>query len=58
MSQHIDPVCQMTVGSDAPKLRHAGIDYYFCCPHCRKKFQADPAKYLQPAASSLLLPEA
>ena len=53
MSQHIDPVCQMTVGSDAPKLRHAGIDYYFCCPHCRKKFQADPAKYLQPAASSL-----
>jgi len=53
MNQQIDPVCKMTVGSDAPHYRHAGIDYYCCCPGCLKKFRANPAQYLQPPATSL-----
>jgi Cu+-exporting ATPase len=46
----IDPVCGMTVDpATAPaSCQHAGQTYYFCCPHCQKKFQADPEKYLQP----------
>jgi Cu+-exporting ATPase len=27
-------------------LAHEGHTYYFCCPHCRDKFQADPRRYL------------
>ena len=27
---------------------HGGQTYAFCAPHCRSKFQADPARYLQP----------
>ena len=44
----IDPVCGMAVDPQtAPaKTAHEGVEYYFCCTHCLKKFQADPAKYL------------
>ena len=50
----IDPVCGMTVDpATAPaQTVHQGITYYFCNPHCLKKFAADPNKYLtnQPEA--------
>ena len=43
-----DPVCGMTV--DVATARHTseleGTTYYFCCPACKKKFEADPAQYL------------
>ena len=43
-----DPVCGMTV--DVATARFAseleGTTYYFCCPACKKKFEADPAQYL------------
>ena len=43
-----DPVCGMTVDPARAKAthEHAGKTYYFCCPGCKEKFKADPAKYL------------
>ncbi|HMM13591.1 MAG TPA: heavy metal translocating P-type ATPase [Parvibaculum sp.] len=56
-----DPVCGMTVGPASAEFsaRHEGETYYFCSDACRKKFIADPAKYLHPqeAAPAAALPE-
>jgi xanthine dehydrogenase accessory factor len=43
-----DPVCEMevVVGPDAIQLVHDGQTYYFCAPGCRKRFAADPARFL------------
>ena len=43
-----DPVCGMDVDPHAgkPSLVHDGNRYHFCCDHCLKKFDADPARYL------------
>ncbi len=48
----VDPVCGMTVDPARPGASgvHDGTTYYFCCPHCLQKFQADPARYLAPTA--------
>jgi Cu+-exporting ATPase len=45
-----DPVCGMSVDPARAKAthEHAGKTYYFCCPDCKEKFKADPAKYLTP----------
>jgi P-type Cu+ transporter len=44
-----DPVCGMTVDpAKAASVEHQGMKFYFCCQGCATKFQADPAKYLQP----------
>ena len=44
----VDPVCGMRVA--IPGARHvvqqAGQDYYFCCPSCRRLFEASPEQYL------------
>ena len=49
-----DPVCHMKV--DPAKARaqaeHQGKTYYFCCPGCAQKFQADPERYLAPGATA------
>ena len=47
----IDPVCGMSVDPQhaAASFAYQGKTYYFCCTGCRTKFEADPAKYLQPA---------
>ncbi|MGL4611261.1 MAG: XdhC family protein [Trueperaceae bacterium] len=46
--ESIDPVCGMTV--DVATAKHSyeleGAMYYFCCPHCRKRFVDNPQKYL------------
>src|SRR4051812_16506430 len=44
----VDPVCGMQVApATAPaSLNHEGKAYYFCCPSCLKRFQADPNRYL------------
>jgi Cu+-exporting ATPase len=43
-----DPVCGMSV--DPATARHsadfAGATYYFCCAGCRKKFLAEPRRYV------------
>ena len=46
-----DPVCGMSVDPAAAKhtTEHQGQTYYFCAPGCKKAFEADPAKYLDPA---------
>jgi len=51
-----DPVCHMKV--DPAKAReqaeHQGKTYYFCCPGCAQKFQAEPERYLAPQAGGLV----
>jgi P-type Cu+ transporter len=44
----IDPVCGMSVAVATAKWRaeHEGKPYYFCSEGCLKKFEAEPAKYL------------
>jgi YHS domain-containing protein len=37
---------EFVVAESSPKVEHDGKTYYFCCPGCAKKFQADPQKYL------------
>jgi xanthine dehydrogenase accessory factor len=43
-----DPVCGMEV--EVAGARHTaafeGVTYYFCCPHCRKHFLDQPARYV------------
>jgi Cu+-exporting ATPase len=43
-----DPVCGMQVETDTAKHRHShdGIDYFFCNPKCKTKFEASPETYL------------
>jgi Cu+-exporting ATPase len=45
----IDPVCGMTVEPTTARggsASYEGKAYYFCCPSCREKFQAEPKSYL------------
>ncbi len=43
----IDPICGMTVDPNTSiNSRYQGHDYYFCSPHCKKKFDTDPLPYL------------
>src|SRR5262245_34872261 len=54
-----DPVCGMRVDpakASGGALVHEGVEYAFCSPHCRKAYDADPARYLVsqgPPGSSL-----
>lgn len=43
-----DPVCHMNIDAAkaAGKSEHAGQTYYFCSAGCKKKFDAEPAKFL------------
>jgi P-type Cu+ transporter len=45
-----DPVCGMEV--DESNARHTalhdGKTYYFCAAGCKKAFEAEPEKYLDP----------
>lgn len=50
----IDPVCGMEVDPRAPRggsWEHEGHTWFFCGPKCRQRFQADPARFLQPPTS-------
>lgn len=46
----IDPVCGMEVepGKTKPFVHYKGRSYWFCADGCRKAFEADPDKYLEP----------
>lgn len=46
MTQEKDPVCGMSVPSDA-KLRSTFEDkqYVFCSPGCKQKFDQNPGQY-------------
>lgn len=45
-----DPVCDMDVdpATATQKTEYHGDVYYFCAPGCRKAFEAQPQKYLDP----------
>jgi Cu+-exporting ATPase len=47
----LDPVCGMKVNLLSAKYscEHDGQQYFFCGQRCLTKFQAEPAKYLQPS---------
>jgi YHS domain-containing protein len=49
-NQALDPVCGMWVNKAvAPaRLEYQNHTYYFCRDECRKKFAADPERYLGP----------
>jgi Cu(I)/Ag(I) efflux system membrane fusion protein len=52
----IDPVCGMTVDEGKAKAagrlsQYQGQNFYFCNDGCKKRFDADPAKYLAKATS-------
>jgi len=43
-----DPICGMSVSiASQVKTEYKGRMYYFCCPHCKQKFEGDPEKYSQ-----------
>ena len=45
-----DPVCGMDVDPQTARqtAEHDGTRYYFCAPGCKKAFEAEPKKYLDP----------
>jgi Cu+-exporting ATPase len=47
-----DPVCGMEVdpATTAHHARHDGSDYHFCSDGCRRRFSADPQRYLDPSS--------
>lgn len=44
----VDPICEMLVDVATARFtsQYEGKTYYFCCPACKKKFEAEPAAYL------------
>ncbi|MFN4260090.1 MAG: heavy metal translocating P-type ATPase [Gemmataceae bacterium] len=54
----IDPICGMTVdpANAAGAHEYQGTTYYFCSTHCLRKFQAEPAKYLNETAEPEPMP--
>jgi len=46
-----DPVCGMDVdpATAQHKSEDQGKTYYFCAPACRRTFEANPNKYLDPS---------
>ena len=43
-----DPVCDMEVDerSAAAKSQYKGDTYYFCSDECKRRFDADPERYV------------
>ena len=46
-----DPVCGMAVDEKTAQHRsdYQGTTYYFCAPGCKRAFEAEPKKYLDPS---------
>ncbi|MDE1818634.1 MAG: YHS domain-containing protein [Thaumarchaeota archaeon] len=42
-----DPVCGMEVDekTSSVKSKVGGKEFYFCCSHCKSRFEKDPAKF-------------
>ena len=47
-----DPVCGMDVdpATSTHHARHDGSDFHFCSDGCRRRFSADPKRYLDPSS--------
>lgn len=52
--EHKDPVCGMAVSPStaAATAEFRGKTYYFCAPHCREKFVAQPERYVRTQAKA------
>ncbi|HWQ47786.1 MAG TPA: PKD domain-containing protein [Methanosarcina sp.] len=44
----VDPVCKMKINKNTAKFtsKYKGKTYYFCAASCKKKFDANPSKYI------------
>jgi YHS domain-containing protein len=42
---------QFVVTESSPHAEYEGHTYYFCCPGCAGRFEANPAQYAHPASS-------
>lgn len=53
-AQSIDPVCGMAAGPESAGgvYDYKGKTYYFCSPHCRQRFQADPERFLNKSSKA------
>ena len=49
---------EFVVTADSPHAEHEGRTYYFCCPNCIERFQANPAQFTQPAGGPAAEPPA
>ena len=54
MSEHIDPICGMTVELEtaAAKREYAGKTYYFCGQGCAKAFDLKPGAFIDSTRSA------
>lgn len=43
---------EFVVTAESPHVEHEGRTYYFCCPGCDARFQANPQQYLSPAPAT------
>ncbi len=51
-----DPVCGMMVDPETSvSSEHNGHTYYFCCGHCKTKFEVDPNGYLDGTAQQQVI---
>ena len=50
VKSRIDPVCGMSINSGTTKIIATieGRQYYFCAEGCRKAFEENPGKYIEP----------
>jgi YHS domain-containing protein len=37
---------EITITETTPHSEHDGRTYYFCCPHCQERFEANPHEFL------------
>jgi Cu+-exporting ATPase len=53
-----DPICGMSVDVASAKhhSEYEGKSFYFCCAGCKSKFDAEPARYIQPAPATFVSP--
>ena len=49
------PVMGRKITKAAGKSVCKGKTYYFCCPSCKRKFDANPAKYVKPALKATVI---
>lgn len=53
-ARHTDPICGMSVDPATTEYssHYADKSYYFCCAHCKHRFDQNPEKYAMPAVGA------
>ena len=47
-----DPVCKMDIDEGSATADYEGDRYYFCSEECKRRFSADPERYVSRLESS------